>query len=103
MRDRGGRARRAAAAPSLGTNGSHWETSARSAHAIVDLPDSRAAAAVAAVLTHTGAFKNVEVHEVLTQDDFNAVLELADSVSEVYTPPGSALLQDDASRSRFQR
>lgn len=72
-------------------------------YAITDMPDSSSAAAVAAVLSHTGAFKNVEVHEVLTQDQFNGVLELADNVAEVYAPPGAALLRDDSSESRFQR
>jgi len=81
----------------------YWEVSARAAHALTDLPDSQAATAVAAVLTHTGAFKNVEIHELFTQDQFNATLELADSVSDVYTPPGQALLQDDSSESRFYR
>jgi len=79
----------------------YWEVSARCVHAIIEMPDSASATAVAAVMTHTGAFKNVEVHEVLTQDQFNGVLELADSVAEVYTPPGQALLDGDGSASRF--
>jgi len=81
----------------------YWEVSARAVYAIVDLPDSSAAAAVAAVLTHTGAFKNVEVHEVLTQAQFTGVLELADDVSQVYRVPGQAALQDDSSQSRVRR
>jgi uncharacterized protein with GYD domain len=79
----------------------YWEVSARSVYAMINLPDSSSATAVAAVLTHTGAFKNVEVHEVLTQDQFNGVLELADSVSQTYTPPGQALLDRDTSLPRF--
>jgi len=81
----------------------YWEVSARAVYAIVDLPDSSAATAVAAVLTHTGAFKNVELHEVLTQAQFTGVLELADDVSHVYRAPGQALLEEDSSRSRFRR
>jgi len=81
----------------------YWEVSARAVYAFVDLPDSSAATAVAAVLTHTGAFKNVEVHEVLTQAQFTGVLELADDVSQVYRVPGQAVLQDDSSQSRFRR
>ena len=81
----------------------YWEVSARAVYAFVDLPDSSAAAAVAAVLTHTGAFKNVEVHEVLTQAQFTGVLELADDVSQVYRVPGQAALQDDSSQSRVRR
>jgi uncharacterized protein with GYD domain len=79
-----------------------WETSARAAYAIAELPDSSTASAGAAVLTHTGAFKAVEVRELLTQDQFNGMLELADDVSDAYEPPGHKLLQDD-SQSRLQR
>jgi uncharacterized protein with GYD domain len=74
----------------------YWEVSARSVYAIVDLPDSFAAAAVAAVMSHTGAYKSVEVHEVLTQDQFNAVLELADNVAGTYTPPGHMPQRDNS-------
>jgi hypothetical protein len=76
---------------------------ARSVYAVLDLPDSSDTTAVAAVMMHTGAFKNVEVHEVLTQDQFNAALELADNVAELYSPPGASPLRDDSSESRFQR
>jgi len=84
-------------------DGTYWEVSARSVHAIVNLPDSAAATTVAAVMTHTGAFKNVEAHEVLTQDQFNGVLEMADNVAQIYEPPGAAVLHDDSSKSRFQQ
>jgi uncharacterized protein with GYD domain len=75
----------------------YWEVSGRHVFAVVDLPDSFAATTVTAVMTHTGAFKKVELHEVLTQDQFNAVLELADNVAEVYRPPGDTLLRNDTS------
>jgi uncharacterized protein with GYD domain len=81
----------------------YWEVSARAVFAIADLPDSSAAAAVAAVLSQSGAFKQVEANEVLTQDQFTGVLELADNVSEVYRVPGHDLLEDDTSQSRFHR
>ena len=79
----------------------YWEVSARAVYALIDMPDSASATAVAAVMTHTGAFKSVEVHEVLTQHQFNEVLELADSVAGIYTPPGQALLDGDSSQKRF--
>jgi hypothetical protein len=47
------------------------------------------------VLSQTGAFKSVEVEEVLTQTEFVGVLELADNVSETYSVPGQALLDAD--------
>jgi len=80
----------------------YWEVSARSVFALADLPDSSSATAVAAVMTHTGAFKNVEMHEVLSQEQFNEVLELADSVADMYTPPGQALHDGDSSVTRFR-
>lgn len=81
----------------------YWEVSARAVYGICELPDSSAATAVAGVMVHTGAFKNVEVHEVLTQDQFVGVLELADNVSQTYRVPGQALLEGDSSLSRFSR
>jgi len=68
----------------------YWMVNGRSGFAIVDLPDSHAATAVVAVLTHTGAFQNVEVNEILTQEEIAGVLELADSISQVFRVPGQA-------------
>jgi uncharacterized protein with GYD domain len=76
----------------------YWMVSARSAFCIADLPDSHAATAVAAVLTGTGAFQNVEMNEILTQDQLTSALELANSISQGYRAPGQALLQDDSSQ-----
>jgi len=80
----------------------YWEVSARAVHAVVDLPDSSSAAAAAGVLNQTGAFRSVEVEEVLTQAQFTDVLQLADDVSQTYRVPGQALLEDDSSQSRFR-
>jgi uncharacterized protein with GYD domain len=79
-----------------------WEVSTRAVYAVADMPDSESAAAATAVLTHTGAFKNVESHQLLTQEQMTDVLELASEVADVYTAPGQALLDDDSSRARFQ-
>ena len=74
----------------------YWEVSARAVHGICLLPDSSAATAVAGVMVHTGAFKTVEVHEVLTQDQFVGVLQLAENVAQTYRVPGQAVLENDA-------
>jgi uncharacterized protein with GYD domain len=79
-----------------------WEVSTQAVYAVADMPDTAAATAATAVLTHTGAFKNVESHQLLTQDQMSDVLELASSVADVYDVPGQALLDDDSSQSRFQ-
>jgi uncharacterized protein with GYD domain len=77
----------------------YWEVSARAVHAIVDLPDSSTAAAAAGVLSQTGAFKSIEVEEVLTQTQFTEVLALAGNVFETFRVPGQAMLNDDSSMS----
>lgn len=68
----------------------YWEMSTRSVYAIVDMPDSAAMAAATAVLTQTDAFKSVESHELLTQDQLSDVLALAGDVSQLYHVPGQA-------------
>jgi hypothetical protein len=42
------------------------------------------------VLTQTGAFKHVDSHELLTQDQLSDVLALAGNVSQLYSAPGQA-------------
>jgi len=81
----------------------HWEVSGRAVHAIVDLPDSSAATAVAAVFSQSAAFKNVDVQEVLTQAQFTGSLELADDSRKVYRVPGQTVLDDDSSESARRR
>jgi len=66
----------------------YWEMSTHSVYAIVDMPDSASMAAATAVLAQTGAFKNVESHELLTQRQLCDVLALAGDVSPVYHVPG---------------
>lgn len=80
----------------------YWSVSSRSVYVIADLPDSGMAAAAIAVLTHTGAFTDVEADEVLTQDQFNDMLEVAGDVADAYQVPGHALMTDDSSQSRFK-
>ena len=66
----------------------YWEISTRSVYAIVDMPDSAAMAAATAVLTQNGAFRSVDSHELLTQDQLSGVLALAGDVSPLYHVPG---------------
>ena len=55
---------------------------------IVDLPDSVTAQAWETVLNRTGAFKSVETHELLTQQQLLETLVLARDVGPVYEVPG---------------
>jgi uncharacterized protein with GYD domain len=74
----------------------YWEVETASAFVVVDLPDSVSAAAVIATTTKTGAFKDVNVHEVLTQDQLEDVVALAKSSDDVYYPPGWLRAEPDA-------
>jgi uncharacterized protein with GYD domain len=73
----------------------YWEVETASAHAVADLPDSVSAAAVITAATRTGAFKEVHVHEVLTQDQLREMVVLAQSSEGVYRPPGQAAIERD--------
>ena len=73
----------------------YWEVETASAFIVADLPDSVSAAAVITAATKTGAFKEVHVHEVLTQDQFRDMVTLAQSSDRVYRPPGQAAIERD--------
>ena len=71
----------------------YWEVENTSAHVIVDLPDSVTAAAFITAATKTGAFKDVQVHEVLTRDQLRETIALAKSSEGIYRPPGQAAIE----------
>ncbi|HKD87665.1 MAG TPA: GYD domain-containing protein [Streptosporangiaceae bacterium] len=68
--------------------GAYWEVRTASAWIIANLPDSVTAAAVITAATKTGAFKGIQVHEVLNQHQFIDMKALAQSADGVYRPPG---------------
>jgi len=71
----------------------YWEVETASSYVIADLPDAASAAAALLVATKTGAFKEVRVHEVLTQEQLYDVVNLARSAEQVYRPPGQAAVE----------
>jgi hypothetical protein len=75
----------------------YWGVESAHAYVIADLPDSVSATAAITAATETGAFKDVQVHEVLTQDQIHDVVALAHSVKGVYQAPGSAAIETDSS------
>jgi uncharacterized protein with GYD domain len=79
-----------------------WEVTTQAAYAFADMPDSSTAAAATTVLNHTGAFKNVESHQLLTQDQMTGILRLASDVSEVYRVPGQAAVDEDSPEPRLE-
>jgi len=68
----------------------YWEVETAAAYALVDLPDTVAAAAVVTAISKSGAFVGVEVHELLSQSQLNDVLVLAGDAAKVYKVPGYA-------------
>lgn len=73
----------------------YWGVQTAQAIAIVELPDAVSATAAVAAATETHAFRDIQVHEVLTQDQLHQVVDLAKSAHGVYRPPGSAVLEDE--------
>jgi hypothetical protein len=60
-----------------------------------ELPDSLSAAAAITAATRTGAFKDVQVHQLLTQDQLREMVVLAKSLEQIYRPPGVAAVERD--------
>lgn len=54
---------------------------------IVEMPDSAAAAAMSLAVSSTGAFAQVETHELVEAGDLQDILARSASLS--YTPPGA--------------
>jgi uncharacterized protein with GYD domain len=71
----------------------YWEVETASAYVIADLPDSVSAAAVITAATRTGAFKEIRVHEVLTQRQLRETVALAQSSEDVYRAPGQQVIE----------
>jgi hypothetical protein len=57
---------------------------------IVDLPDTVSAEAWETVIKKTAAFKSVETHELLTQQQLRNTLVLAKDAAHTYEIPGQA-------------
>ena len=68
----------------------YWQTDSRDGLAIADFPDTIAASAVQSAIIKTGAFKSVDTHELLTQQQLCQRLVLARDASHVYEVPGQS-------------
>jgi uncharacterized protein with GYD domain len=71
----------------------YWMADMRGAFAIAELPDTTIGAATAAAMLKTGAFTNVEVHELLTQEQLTDVRHLAAAAAESYLVPGEPAVE----------
>lgn len=56
---------------------------------IIEAPDSISAAALSITIGSTGAFKNVETHELLNQEQLSQVLSRSKDATQAYQPPVS--------------
>ena len=72
-----------------------WEVEDGAAYVIGELPDALSATAAITAATRTGAFKDVQVHQLLTQEQLREVIALAKSLENVYRPPGVAAVERD--------
>jgi uncharacterized protein with GYD domain len=68
----------------------YWQVGSHDGYAIFEVPDSVTAEAVESAMTKTGAFKSIETHELLTQEQLYETLHLARDAAEVYEVPGQA-------------
>lgn len=66
----------------------YWMLGAHDGIAIAQLPDSARAIALSAMITSTGAYKTVQTHELLTQEQISRTLQLASSAGQAFQPPG---------------
>jgi len=66
----------------------YWELGTHDGYSIVNLPDTVSAEALIAAMTKTGAFKTMEAHELLTQQQLFATLDLARDAAQVFEAPG---------------
>ncbi len=66
----------------------YWMFGTHDGIVISDQSDSISAAAVSIAVGSTGAFKNLETHELLTQDQLSLALSRAKDATQAYPPPG---------------
>lgn len=67
----------------------YWMFGEHDGFAVVELPDSRAAAAVSLTVSSTGALASVSTHELISAREVNDRLAEAKRLSAVYTAPGA--------------
>ena len=73
----------------------YWGVESAQAFVIAELPDSLSATAAITAATETGAFKDVQVREVLTQEQLREVVALAKSSEAAYRAPGAAAIESE--------
>jgi uncharacterized protein with GYD domain len=65
-----------------------WMLGPHDGIAIAQLPDADHAAALSAMITSTGAFRTVQTHELLTQEQLACTLQLVGGARQAFERPG---------------
>jgi len=66
----------------------YWMFGTHDGITIADLPGSVSAAALSVAVTSTGAFKQFQTHELLTQEQLGQTLQMAQNAAAAYQRPG---------------
>jgi len=66
----------------------YWMFGAQDGFVIGDIPDSISAAALSVAVGSTGSFKNLETHELLSQEQLGQVLARSKAAAQAYQAPG---------------
>lgn len=66
----------------------YWMLGGYDGIVVLDLPDSISGAALSVTVGSTGAFKNLETHELLTQEQLNQALSRSKDAAQAYQAPG---------------
>jgi len=57
---------------------------------VLDVPDSVTAAALSVTLTSSGAFKHVETHELLNEQQMSQAIQACNRSRQAFRPPGES-------------
>jgi len=66
----------------------YWGLGSYDGIVILDLPDSISAASLSVTVGSTGAFKDLQTHELLTQEQLGQALSRSKNAAQAYQPPG---------------
>jgi len=66
----------------------YWMFGTHDGMVIIDVPDLISAAAMSIAAGSSGAFKTVETHELLTQEQLGQVLSRSRDATQAFQPPG---------------
>jgi uncharacterized protein with GYD domain len=66
----------------------YWMFGTHDGMVITDFPDSISAAGMSVTAGSSGAFKTLETHELLTQEQLGQVLSRSKGATQAYQPPG---------------